>query len=117
MFPAGAPGMGLLLLRIGVAVMLLFKALPNGELEGSWWIEAGLVTIATALCIGVYTPVACVASFIAQLTCFLSTRGSNAGQFVCLTLITLSAGLLGPGAFSVDALLFGRRLIPPPNAL
>jgi len=108
---------GLLLLRIGVAVMLLSKALPNGEIEGCWWIVVGLFTLAIALCIGIYTPMACVASFLALLTCFLSTRGNNTGQFVCFALITLSAGLLGPGAFSVDALLFGRRLIPPPNAL
>jgi hypothetical protein len=117
MFPAGAPGVGLLLLRIGVAVMLLFKALPNGEMGGSWWIVAGLLTLTIALCIGIYTPAVCVASIIVQLTCFLSTRGNNTGQFVCFTLVTLSAGLLGPGAFSVDSLLFGRRLIPPPNAL
>jgi len=117
MFPAGAPGMGLLLLRIGVGVILLLKGFPRGDVTGPWWVVMGLVILAGALCIGIYTPITCTISVLVQATGFSSTRGESAAQLVCLVLISISIGLLGPGAFSVDALLFGRRLIPPANEL
>ena len=109
--------MGLLLMRISVGAVLLLGAFPSGDVNGSWWLMAGLLVLATALLIGIYTPVTCVLSVLVQLYALLSARGQTAVQSGCFALITISAGLLGPGAFSVDALLFGRRLIPPPNGL
>jgi hypothetical protein len=117
MFPAGAPGVGLLLLRIGVGVLLLLKAFPDGDVTDPWWAVMGLVILAGALCIGIYTPVTCAISVLVQAAGFSSTRGESVGQLVCLVFISISIGLLGPGAFSVDALLFGRRLVPPANEL
>jgi hypothetical protein len=117
MFPAGAPGVGLLLLRIGVGMLLLLKAFPDGDVTGPWWAVVGLIILAGSLCIGIYTPVTCAISVLVQATGFSSTWGESAAQLVCLVFISLSICLLGPGAFSVDALLFGRRLIPPANKL
>jgi hypothetical protein len=117
MFPAGAPGVGLLFLRISVGVVLLLKAFPSGDLNGSWWLTTGLLVLATALLIGIYTPVMCLLSVLVQVFSLLSAQGEATVQSGFFALITISTGLLGPGAFSVDALLFGRRLIPPPNGL
>lgn len=115
MFPAGAPGVGLLLMRISVGGVLLLEAFSGGDVKGSWLM--GLLVLATAILIGIYTPVTCVLSVLVQLSTLLSGRRETAVLSGCFALITISTGLLGPGAFSVDALLFGRRLIPPPNGL
>ncbi len=108
MFPIGAPGVGLLLLRIGVGVLLLLKAFPDGDVTGTWWAVIGLAILAGALCLGIYTPVTSAVSVLIQATGFSSARGESAVQLVCLVFISVSIGLLGPEAFSVDALLFGR---------
>src|SRR5579863_7747024 len=117
MFPAGVPGVGLLLLRISIGIVLLLKAFPGGDVNGSWWLTTGLLVLATALLIGIYTPVTCILSVLVQVSALISAQGEATVQSGCLALITISTGLLGPGAFSVDAVLFGRRLIPPPNGL
>jgi hypothetical protein len=117
MFPAGVPGVGLLLLRISIGVVLLLEALPDGDVNGSWRLITGLLVLAGALLIGICTPVTCILSVRVQFSALLSARGEAAVQSGGFALITISTGLLGPGAFSVYALLFGRRLIPPPNGL
>ncbi len=65
---------------------------------------------AGSLAIGLWSPVA------ALLQALLECRGIyvhgrfNPGHFDC-TLLTVCLGLLGPGAWSIDARLFGRRRV------
>lgn len=89
-FPDGPPGAGLLILRITVAAGMLLQT-------GS----AMALFVAAPLVAGFMTPaVAAVAAVIALL---------YDAPFVAATALALA--LLGPGAFSVDARLFGRREI------
>ncbi|RRA50125.1 hypothetical protein [Acidipila sp. EB88] len=121
-FPAGLPGAGLLLLRVAVAmqsvqdaqVFLLWMAMPLSVL-----VVLRVVSFLAVLCvlIGVATPIASLTlsleAALALLLC--SLRGAapalHASLLLQLSVITMVLAAVGPGAFSLDARLFGRREI------
>ncbi len=77
-------------------------------------IAAGIVAsaLALALCLGAFTPVTCVLILVAHV--WALTRASSFPVDIVIHLgVTVSLLVLGPGAYSVDARLFGRRLIFP----
>ncbi|MCI1145294.1 hypothetical protein MOP98_06315 [Stenotrophomonas maltophilia] len=102
MFPDRGPGIGLLWLRLCLAAALC----APGTRAGWGAVLCGLA--AAMLVLGVLTP---LATLMAAATMF--------AQQAPWPLVALPAALLmlGPGAYSVDARLFGRRLLgrrPPP---
>ncbi len=115
MFPAGAPGAGLVLLRVCAATASTSYLLSNGS-KPSAWVVAALVLVALFLLSGLLTPIACIGAVIIQS---LSAVQANFLRLSCgllgvLLLITVL--LLGPGAYSLDALLFGRRRVVVPRS-
>ena len=97
----------------------------TGSGGASWepWF-LGLVAILTgvALLIGFLTPVAGVIAslgyLVSGLSLFLSAdpnEHSNALKILDLIVMSLALVLLGPGAFSMDARLFGHREIIIPD--
>jgi uncharacterized membrane protein YphA (DoxX/SURF4 family) len=76
----------------------------------------GLVAAGAAvmLLIGVWTPVAGVLVAVAELGIALS-QPSAAGPFVHFATLGVALAMLGPGAWSVDARLFGRKQIQIPE--
>jgi uncharacterized membrane protein YphA (DoxX/SURF4 family) len=116
MFPAGAPGVALALLRLSVLGCLWQRFLADAPAESAWWLLS-LGVISVFLVIGVATPVtALIATGIALTPVFYPPR---AGMFFSAENLTvgihaiqaLSLALIGPGAFSIDAHLFGRRIL------
>src|SRR5262245_5012641 len=113
MFPQGGPGLALFLLRVSVAAVLLISAWQRTG-PTSLLFAAG-VLIAISLCLGFLTPymaaIACAFSVVNLLT------GPHAGNvfFIFCILDAIALLLLGPGAYSIDARLFGRRVtvLPP----
>ena len=105
MFPAGVPGIALLVLRLSVSSMLLLALMPQGlEL-------AALIALSGFLWCGFFTPAACViaATFIGfHLPHSIDLKAAN---LAFLIPIILAVGVLGPGAYSVDSMLFGRKLL------
>jgi uncharacterized membrane protein YphA (DoxX/SURF4 family) len=84
------------------------------------------ILIGTALMIGFLTPIAGACASLGNLANGVSwslTSGGNTNAIIAayLVVICIAITLLGPGAFSLDARLFGRReiIIPgrprPPN--
>jgi uncharacterized membrane protein YphA (DoxX/SURF4 family) len=106
-YPQGLPGAGLLLLRLGVGGVLVL-----------WPGQADLVTsIGGALLVaGFLTPFAALAA-AGSLVVSLHSSTSPLPDHGLLSLMggCVAVALLGPGAWSADARLFGRREIVIPR--
>jgi uncharacterized membrane protein YphA (DoxX/SURF4 family) len=131
MFPDRWPGVGLLLLRVAVSVDSIGAGWSHlcsqrpGALFSPVLGIAGL-TIAVFLLAGFLTPIAASAAILVKASQgFLDLAGSPAPSVcVVVSLVVLiftfaALVLLGPGAFSIDARLFGRReiIIPKRSSL
>lgn len=118
MFPRGGPGVGLLFLRMATAAMFALNV-THPFLRSSpslYWVGVSLIALITfLLCIGFLTP------FLAAIACAAAVANlvltDQPGNFVYVLRILTSAALffLGPGAYSLDARLFGLRVtvVPP----
>ena len=115
MFPDRAPGVALVLLRVSIGSGILFNSsLLYPSVLGHWDLPARSALDLLLLC-GVFTP------WVALLACTLSIldlvgASSPGGQVAFLTIVNaLALGLLGPGAYSADARIFGRHLLVLPK--
>jgi hypothetical protein len=113
MFPAGAPGFALCILRFGTAAMLLIIAFPQGTLIVPTWELIVLCASAALLGAGLFTPVACTISGVIELVSMGHLAGIEVVHQIFSILVTLSLWILGPGEYSLDARIFGRRIIFP----
>jgi hypothetical protein len=113
MFPGGSAGIALLILRFCASASLLMCALDHGQLPSVGWTMLGIGVILLMIGVGILTPIACTVSALIEAFYALSSPGVNEWQAVFAILVTIALGMLGPGAFSIDARLFGRRLIVP----
>ena len=124
-FPHGGAGAGLLLLRLAVALQLLTETLSAGA--APWWpamlpvavawlpLSLSLaVALAAALALGVLTPVAGAAGALWQLLCLAQSGWAHAPPCIVGAFTAAALVLLGPGAYAVDARLFGRRRLVLP---
>jgi putative oxidoreductase len=67
-----------------------------------------VVIAAIFLLIGLWTPVIGAALAVTELWFFFS-QGGRAAIFLLLALLAASLAMIGPGAWSIDARLFGRK--------
>jgi putative oxidoreductase len=107
-FPNSLPGVGLLLLRLCDGLLLLAH---SGILSGITMSLAGLAQLVAAsagalVLVGLATPFA-AALGAALLLCLAAPMENH----IALTTIGVSLVLLGPGAWSIDGRLYGRRRI------
>lgn len=108
MFPRGAPGVALVVLRFAVAATL-WGGGPLACLSYAGTTLA-LILVGVPLCLGLLTPAAaivCAALHIAILAC--GDPGPAHSAIVAIANASALA-LLGPGAYSIDCRLFGRRV-------
>lgn len=113
MFPQGGPGIGLLLLRIAAAGMFALSVTQWLDLSANalhLLIVALLVIVCLALLLGFLTPfVTIVACVVALVNLFYTDQGMNV-VYILRMLTSAALFLLGPGAYSIDARLFGLRV-------
>jgi uncharacterized membrane protein YphA (DoxX/SURF4 family) len=126
-FPDGWPGIGLLLLRVGAAVVLIIHGVAGltytrAATWGTWAVGALAVVTGALILIGLATPlagaVAALVSAASAVSWLPSPTPNTLGVGVSgglLIVMTAAIALLGPGAVSVDAALFGRREITIPD--
>jgi uncharacterized membrane protein YphA (DoxX/SURF4 family) len=112
MFPPGAPGVGLLLLRISVAATFVLSVTQSTRVSAVHVLFVGALLISISLAIGFLTP---YLSFVICALALLNVYGpdwrTDSLTLTCLVLNPLALALLGPGAYSLDARLFGRRVV------
>ena len=110
-FPNEWPGAGLLLLRLAEGIPSVvdgaIRALASGvtvaALPYAVDILSGLLLI-----VGFWTPIGGVLQALVEFSSALSGSGY---EHIVRGMIGLSVAMLGPGAWSVDARLFGRKRI------
>ena len=110
MFPQGAPGFALLLLRISVATIFLTSIANQSLVSSVPLVCAGVLLISGSLSIGFLTPYLSVVSFVSGVAILLLNPHSHSVVQVALLFNAAALALLGPGAYSVDARLFGLRV-------
>jgi len=111
MFPEGGPGVALLLLRISVAILPLLDNPAAQGILGSRWATGFLALAAIALCFGFLTPVFSVLVCVLEVLGVVVAGKLDSPILFLLILNPIALALLGPGAYSLDARLFGRRVL------
>jgi uncharacterized membrane protein YphA (DoxX/SURF4 family) len=104
--------MGLICLRAGAAIALFHDGVIGSMESPDQQHFLGLVIDAAAglfLCAGLWTPIAGVATTIIGLGGVFSR--SDPWSQLQLAILGTGLAMLGPGAWSVDARLFGRKRI------
>ena len=113
MFPGGWPGAGLLVLRLAAAMPLIIgggvevRDAPQLVPQAIYFATIGVGILLLA---GLWTPIAGALQAIIEVWIFLS-RGDSTSLNLLLAALGVSLVMLGPGAWSVDARLFGRKRI------
>jgi putative oxidoreductase len=112
-FARGWPGVGLLLQRV-IAVAFLFYY-TVGQISHTTHVPSlGLQMTAAAsglfLLLGLWTPIAGMALAVAELALLIS-HWSDPRLCIVLAALGASLAMIGPGAWSLDARLFGRKEI------
>jgi putative oxidoreductase len=110
MFPCGWPGAGLLLLRLAGAVPLLIGGCSEflGWHHGGLYMGFVMIAIGALLLAGLWTPITGTMLAIIEVW-FAVTQADRAEMYLPLVALGVSLVMLGPGAWSVDARLFGRK--------
>ena len=120
-FANGLPGTGLLLLRLLTGAALIHFGIANlREVPPSLTAVLQIIGIGAGilLLIGLWTPVAGWLAAMVKMSIALSRFLSHSGDpWIAIIQAVLGAvlAMVGPGAWSIDARLFGRKRIDIPE--
>lgn len=118
MFPQGGPGIGLLLLRLTAAGMFALNLTHQFNFSSNtlrWFIILLIAVVSFGLLLGFLTPFLSVIACLAAGANLLLPAQSIEVVYILRILLSAALFFLGPGAYSVDARLFGLRVtvVPP----
>jgi putative oxidoreductase len=117
-FPDRWPGLGLLLLRLGLGLWVIYFETLNlsrkpSELTG---LAQSLIALVASIFLlaGLWTPIIGTLLALDEVWIALSVFLAHQADIVIpvfLAVLSTSVAMLGPGAWSIDARLFGRRRV------
>ncbi len=107
-YPSGLRGVALLLLRVSAAALL---ALGLDRLVLPVWSRAGVLLVGAGLLVGVCTRFAALVCAVLATVAFFEIAGALSWLTGLQALNSTALAILGAGAYSIDARLFGRRVI------
>jgi hypothetical protein len=110
MFPQGGPGVALLMLRVAVAATFFMNTANRVHIFAGPWLFAVVLLVSFSIGIGFLTPLLSVIACAAALVSLLLPTHNCIPFCVPTILDAVALALLGPGAYSLDARLFGRRV-------
>lgn len=116
-FASGWPGRGLLMQRLllGTAEVYFCFACLNATPSCETFVPQSIAALGGVLMlVGLWTPIAgiMVATMETWIAFSLPTSAALPGG---MAVLGVSLALIGPGAWSLDAWLFGRKRIEPPD--
>jgi putative oxidoreductase len=112
-FPNGWPGTGLLLLRLAAGLPLIVRGLLAAQRmfdPGAFVLPGIALVVGIFLLLGLWTPFSGLSALCIDLLKMISRDGDEA-YHMHMAALALSLVMLGPGAWSIDARLFGRKRI------
>ena len=116
-FADGWPGLGLLLQRLLTGTILLYCGITHlGKASQFVPITPHVIGAGTGilLLVGLWTPVGGALVTIVELWIVLLRVGDPLVPLM-LAILGATLAMIGPGAWSIDARLFGRKHIEPPR--
>ena len=111
-FPNSWPGLGLLLQRIVIAIVLFccgFGHLKEPSHFALVFPHLVGTVAAILLLLGLWTPIC--GTLIAVVEVWVAYSSGRAGIPIVLATLSATLAMIGPGAWSIDARLFGRKHI------
>lgn len=112
-FPNDWPGSGLLLLRCAAAIALIADSIlgfvPH-EAGTALALPALGIALALAFALGVFTPAVGIAVAAIELWYAMQSEWPDYSH-VLVAIIGISLTMLGPGTWSIDARIYGRKRI------
>lgn len=109
--PAGAAGAALLLLRIAAALCIARVCYLAIQGSHSRWVVVALALFIVLLLLGLGTRVVALACAAITTGVWLTQHDWGSAIIAIHALNMVAICLLGAGAYSIDAYLFGRRVI------
>ena len=116
-FAEGWPGAGLLIQRVLTSTLLLYLGITQVAENNRSGLTIPYVIAAVAglfLLLGLWTPIAGIAIGIAEVWVLLASPGSWLAP-IMLAGLTATVAMIGPGIWSVDAKLYGRKHLQDPR--
>ena len=116
-FATGAPGIGLLLLRLAAGIGVAARgvlALRDAPSFGPATLHLVTIAVGLLLLVGLWTP---IAGTLLAILALIHAAFNLGNPWTCVLMAILGAALalLGPGIWSVDARLFGWKRIRIPD--
>jgi len=114
-FADGWPGGGILLLRLLAGGFLISRGIAAASAEPHTGVPQVVAAAAGLLILGgLWTPVVGVLAGMVE-TWVACTQAGSQLLAILLAGLSLSLAMIGPGAWSMDARLYGRKQILPPE--
>jgi uncharacterized membrane protein YphA (DoxX/SURF4 family) len=114
-FPSGSSGLGLILLRLTASCLLLAIAYGNLSRGDASLLSFLAIILAIFLTLGLFTIVTSSLAAALTIALVILLHQQSFAKSAVTAVVCLALALLGAGAYSIDARLFGQRRVIWPN--